>query len=297
MPTLCITCDYDLQGLADTALCPECATPVARSTTDRRLRNADFNWLTRTTRGINWLERCIRFPIWAFIAFIAGSMALGMVALISTQWSITLGGRLSLIFTVACMIPFFLSMLLFTVGYVPFIWLATARSDHFTSPIDRWRITLRLTAWAPVLLVLLAAAQRLFAPMFNRLPAIAPDIALTVAVLVFAFHNFTFREALRTLALRTDDFTPKRRKRHARSWRSTAIAAVLLLALIWWPYTSPAGPTTANLRVVLLFAVIITIAFLHSPLKDTARALKEELRAASPHKLTTDPTPSPSPSA
>ncbi len=284
MPTpLCITCDYDLQGLPDTALCPECATPVARSTADRRLRNADFNWLNRTTRGINWLERCIRFPVYAFIFLLAASLVIGMISA-ATMFAGTsrFPTQFLLYSMVAFGVVFLAAMLLFIVGYIPFTWLATARSDHFTSPIDRWRITLRLTAWAPVFLVLLTAAQRYFSPFFINLPSFAPDIALSIAVVVFAFHNYALREALRTLALRTDSFTPKRRKRHAKSTRSTAIAAVLLLALIWWPYTTPTGPVGMNLRGIQLFAILFTIAFLHSPLKDTARALKEELRAASP---------------
>ncbi|MEE8458687.1 MAG: hypothetical protein V3S08_02375 [Phycisphaerales bacterium] len=49
---LCRACDYNLRGLSETADCPECSTPVARSARPDLVRFSDPIWLTRLSRGM-----------------------------------------------------------------------------------------------------------------------------------------------------------------------------------------------------------------------------------------------------
>lgn len=49
---LCRACDYNLRGLHESADCPECSTPIARSTRPDLLRFSDPSWLTRLSKGM-----------------------------------------------------------------------------------------------------------------------------------------------------------------------------------------------------------------------------------------------------
>ncbi len=56
----CKRCGYNLRGLREENLCPECGTPVGRSTTADLLRFADPNWMGRVAAGVNLL-------VWALL--------------------------------------------------------------------------------------------------------------------------------------------------------------------------------------------------------------------------------------
>lgn len=56
----CKRCGYNLRGLREENLCPECGTPVGRSTTADLLRFADPNWVGRVAAGANLL-------VWALL--------------------------------------------------------------------------------------------------------------------------------------------------------------------------------------------------------------------------------------
>ncbi len=286
MPTpLCITCDYDLQGLPESALCPECATPVARSTADRRLRNANFNWLTCTTHAITWLERCIAFPVFAFTGSAVLSCGVALIALLVTYTSPP-ESALMLVSTIVLVALVGLSVLFFVVAYIPFSFLATTTTPHFASPIESLRLPVRMTCWAPVMLVLCTALKTHIFRVSITLPAWAPDLFLSIVILFFAVHDAFLRRALSTLAARTDDFNPRRRKRHRDPTRHAIIVGAILLIVLWFPYALAFSSRTPFIAIsiagrgIFMLSALLAIASLHFPLKDVARALTEELRVA-----------------
>jgi len=280
MPTLCITCDYDLQGLPDTALCPECATPVARSTADRRLRNADYHWLKRTTHGINWLERCIRFPVISILTVLVVGLAVGIIALFTSAFGFQVNpfGVLLAIGALAML----LVLAVCAVAYIPAVFYATYIPAHVSSPIAQWRAALRATSWSPIALVAVAFWGQNILSLYPSLPYWSIDALQSIVVLAYAVHDASLRQSLLILARRTDNFHPRRRKLHRPAIRHAVIITAILLTIIWLPYATTIAPMAAGLGQLDILAILFTIAFLHSPLKDTARALKEELRAASP---------------
>lgn len=298
MPTPCITCDYDLQGLPDTALCPECATPVSRSLADRRLRNADIKWLTTTTIAAIWLARCIAWPVYAFLGFFLLSMGFGMIMAAAFAGGGPPDSTLMLVLMIGLGGIQALAALFFVIAYIPFAFLVTTVQTHFASPIESERLPVRLTCWAPVALFVFLIVQRYFAPFFAPLPAWTPDLFLSVIVLVFALHDAFLRRALRALALRTDDFNPKRRKRHRNPMRHAVIIGAILFILVWFPYAlafvnnTPFTAISPVGRGLFLLAALLATASLHAPLKDTATALKAELRAA---RLTAEHARNPTP--
>lgn len=54
IPLPCIACDYDLQGLTEDALCPECALPI-RQSIDGRISPARIKGIHRQTHALAWL--------------------------------------------------------------------------------------------------------------------------------------------------------------------------------------------------------------------------------------------------
>jgi uncharacterized integral membrane protein len=77
--SLCIRCEYDLAGLADDAVCPECGLDVARSRErSRLLRGADVPWLQTLGRGLQDLEWAMSLAVAAFI----GGIVLVIVVLL-----------------------------------------------------------------------------------------------------------------------------------------------------------------------------------------------------------------------
>lgn len=64
----CVVCGYDLRLTSPSAVCPECATPVAQSLQDDAVRYSDPNWRMRVGRGlllvrIGWFSILVLFAL------------------------------------------------------------------------------------------------------------------------------------------------------------------------------------------------------------------------------------------
>ncbi len=67
----CVRCGYNLRGLNQNSLCPECASPIAESLKAQWIGNADRKWLTRIVIGAMLLSG----------AFLSRTLAAGLIAL------------------------------------------------------------------------------------------------------------------------------------------------------------------------------------------------------------------------
>ncbi|MCG3125283.1 MAG: hypothetical protein CHACPFDD_00100 [Phycisphaerae bacterium] len=81
----CKKCGYNLRGLRENGLCPECATPVGRSVTGDLLRFADPAWVGRVAFGLNLIVLGIVITILlgctgGVLAAMSGSALLSQIA-------------------------------------------------------------------------------------------------------------------------------------------------------------------------------------------------------------------------
>lgn len=68
----CEQCTYNLRGLREDSRCPECGTPVERSTRGYLLRFADPDWLDKVARGL-------RITLWVFCLWMLLSIVSGLL--------------------------------------------------------------------------------------------------------------------------------------------------------------------------------------------------------------------------
>lgn len=66
----CLNCGYDLAGLEQSGVCPECATPIAESMTPRQLRRAPAPVRLRVARGALWLSIAALLAQWLALSFV-----------------------------------------------------------------------------------------------------------------------------------------------------------------------------------------------------------------------------------
>lgn len=52
---ICVKCGYNLRGLQPEGICPECATPIGKSTQGEFLCYAPPEWVERLAQGANWI--------------------------------------------------------------------------------------------------------------------------------------------------------------------------------------------------------------------------------------------------
>ena len=87
----CRKCSYNLRTLPTTAVCPECATPIADSMRSDLLHDGDPHWLQTVRRGVKllWITCCL-YALWVA----AVSLFLQASSLQEAQWIQILVGRL-----------------------------------------------------------------------------------------------------------------------------------------------------------------------------------------------------------
>jgi serine/threonine-protein kinase len=76
----CVTCGYNLRALTLTQACPECGSPVARSTGGAALTYSDPAWLERIARGQTLIYAACALILGGIVVVIAGE---GLIALSS----------------------------------------------------------------------------------------------------------------------------------------------------------------------------------------------------------------------
>lgn len=74
--TACARCGYNLRGLRADGLCPECATPIARSLQAKRLRFADPDWLDKLRLGVAYQLRTLLLATLAVVSEIVAPSVL-----------------------------------------------------------------------------------------------------------------------------------------------------------------------------------------------------------------------------
>ena len=55
MDIACVSCGYNLRGLAPDSRCPECGTAIGHSTRGDYLRFCDPGWVETLASGMNWI--------------------------------------------------------------------------------------------------------------------------------------------------------------------------------------------------------------------------------------------------
>jgi hypothetical protein len=78
----CRRCSYDLRGLREDGRCPECGTPIGRSTHGDLLQYSEPAWVAKLARGINLILWGIGITIIGAVAGVALSVATGNQAII-----------------------------------------------------------------------------------------------------------------------------------------------------------------------------------------------------------------------
>ena len=80
----CRRCAYNLRGLREEGHCPECGTPVGRSTRGDFLQYSDPTWVAKLGRGVHLILWCIGLSIVAYIIAIALAFAFSVPFNIAT---------------------------------------------------------------------------------------------------------------------------------------------------------------------------------------------------------------------
>jgi len=81
----CVSCGYDLRGLAIEGSCPECGTPIERSLRGDLLRFSDPRWVTAVAHGMGWLIFAVVLTILLGVVFESLSATREAVLLITTH--------------------------------------------------------------------------------------------------------------------------------------------------------------------------------------------------------------------
>lgn len=244
----CVCCGYDLRGLNETGLCPECSTPIRRSVVDNLLVHADRNWLKGLVIGCRVL--------WIGSAAIAISLALSLllvlVMIVSIQLTAAFQDLVDQIFPliqIAVLITLILGVIILLIGAA----LSTRQEP---------RVSLTESQWSPrrkaqIMLVALAIVITLHITFRLTLPILAGSLTYRIAFLLLLsvttamLAHGLFRH-LRGIVARVPDLERAR-------WSSRqARDLVILLPLAFFGFallgTGGPGVTEDSMLLVSLWA-------------------------------------------
>lgn len=274
-PDVCLSCGYDLTGLADNMPCPECAFPIARSRErSPLLRTADPAWLARIHRGLlnyTWSAT-------ALLGCYIGALAL---VLISEAIGTARHGILSWLMKSPVLLALAYAAVLHAAACVR---LGAATYGGFSlGPAARAALRAGglLIPWC-VAYTAAGLVQAVGSPTV---------IGLIHAAFQFTASAFLFALAaiLRNLESRTPAWSPALRRRHTNV-RKNLIGALIILGFVYWlPAVRRGFSAGVSDWGIALFAIAyVCMASAVSRVR-TAVALELAIANAAPNS----PTPAP----
>lgn len=162
----CRTCGYNLRGLAEGGRCPECDTPIDRSTRGDLLRHCDPRWVRTLARGMRIINH---------------SVILGLLAIIGLA-----------IFAPSLRLPWIAPASVLLVGAVMAVgvWLATER-EPAAADIERMFSSRRALRVLVVGAIVLQAAGGMLVTV-SRTGALATKLAAAVIIIGGLYAAFRY---------------------------------------------------------------------------------------------------------
>ena len=256
----CRGCGYNLRGLDESGLCPECSAPVGRSVTGDLLRFADPQWVERLVTGLGW----------AIVGILAGIVT-NVLVTVTFQFligaAIMRGGTPSgFVFGIPAVLSFITSLMT-----VYGVWLATTPEPSAIESEPPFSAR-RLTRWCYVAQLAAGPLQAMGYARMN--PAVGNTLGITGPIdAVFTVTGFAAAIAglvgliagliyLRRLAIKIPDTSLARQTRIVAwgigSCQSLMIAwgIVVAFAMSAWMGAGAAAPTTPPTGVFTLMTVM-----------------------------------------
>lgn len=220
---VCVSCGYDLTGLPDSGVCPECALPVARSRArPTLLRGADPAWLARTHRGLSLTVAAMRVLLWMIVTLL-GALLLALVLGY-------LGADLDDVFgSTAFVIIYAGARLAATILHIRGTWLLTGDTFDGYAPSLRARAA---TRWAGILLPFCAGYGLMLGGSIAAMPRVAQLAVIVGFQLIATAYLIGLACCLEALQRRTPGWSPDHAKRY-RNVRKNIYGVLILTALIY----------------------------------------------------------------
>lgn len=270
----CITCEYELGGLATDGVCPECAAPIERSMRGDWLRNADPRWLKRACLGVRMMRWAVVSAGLAFVAMLLLGLGLATVGLALNQAANQ--SMLNLVVIIVSLVMLAAlggSAVLYGLG----TWWATTPTNPGASPrnltVSTARWTMPFFAAVPACFV---AGSRLL-NVTAALPLWAELSLACAAIALYGAHRGTISVVLRELHRRTGVFDRKGRDVHTQPWAGSGIVMVLAALLALSPLLVAGGQGSLPLAWFVMFLGFIAM---DGRLRAASRAVRHEAEIA-----------------
>lgn len=239
---LCVGCGYDLRGLGEGALCPECGTPAGRSLRGGLLVYAAPDYVNRLRLGANWMMGAVYGVLGALLLFIAGITA-----------SMFLPFPMDIAMTVNTAV-----LIAAAAGAVVGVFLLTtpspaeAEGDGLRLP----RRGARLLSAAGVGLVLLSTAVHILSPGLWGPGGVGRVLKVTVLV-ALGGAVFSLMHYIRRLAMRIPDREIAKQAGHVLLLGLGVLAAQITYGAGVISAITPAGPKELAVKVVSLIVTFM----------------------------------------
>lgn len=264
-PNVCLSCGYDLTGLPDSGLCPECAFPIARSRERSAfLRTADPAWLARIHRGLLDYTWSATTLLGCFIGGIALALTFEAIAPTGDRIGPWLVRGLPLVMLAAAT--------LLHVGACMRLSAGTHGGFSRSTTVRGLLRTAGLLAPLYVVYTATGLAQSVGSPV------VAAILHGAFQFTAFAFL-FSLAAVLRGLESRTPAWTPALRRRHTNV-RKNLIGLLIILALAYWLPVIRSGRPTAGARDGGVSLFVIAYVLMASAVSRVRGAVADELAAA-----------------